>query len=193
MQDYNFVYGKKYILVRDNLFDSMNKYTLVSFVCDRYDKNEIVLEIEYPLMRFLHIISYKKLEKKCLYTLEEFIPIIDELISNISKKEKCELPPKYFLQKYKKLNYEIIRMEDKLKNNCYEKNKISCIHKSIKQKQKAMRRIKKRSYKYFNACGVSIDELKMKGYNYSKIQRNEDRLYLLQLKRKIENILQTKS
>lgn len=175
MKNKNFKKEQKYVYIKENKhFGILDKYRIVTFVCDREEKEEYIVELSVSMCRVLHTIPYK--EKDNIVTLEEAILIVENQKENeIKKLEKYKnifIPCVYKIQIYQKLKNEILAMRQKLEYHEYDYNRIFVIKRTIQQKEKGMRRIRKCTYKNLEKLNLKIEEIDLINYNKNLIERN---------------------
>ena len=160
----------------------LDKYTIATFVCDRKEKEEFIVELLFGICRAFHSIPY--VEKDNIITLDEAIALIKEKKENELKKlENCKrffIPCEYKIRIYQKLRNEISTMKQKLEFNEYDINRIFVIERAIQQKEKGMRRIRKYTYERLKRLNLRIEDINFKNYNQNLIEKNiRDYEYLL--------------
>lgn len=182
-------YGKKYVYI-DNEYenDKINKYKIVTFLLDRPDREEMLFEQNFSIFRHYFDVPYSKITTNVIEP-KQALTLIQEEIDSIECKHRKGLPPIYFLQKYQQLAEEIKKMKEKLDTDEYCEEDIPNIHKSIREKEKGMRRIKKHSLIYFRQCDVDIDTLNIRDYTYKGESAYKIIKHLEDLKKDIEYIV----
>lgn len=183
-----FKYGKQYMYINKRYNDRQNKYRIVTFLLDRPDKQEMLFEQDFSIVRHYLPLSYDEVENNVM-ELSSCLSIIQNEIDSIDCKHRRGLPPIYFMQRYEQLKQEINRMNIKLENNEYLSSTIPLIEKSIREKEKGMRRIKKASFKHFEKCGLKIEELSLRDYTYKEEWAINDIASLEELKKNIIKII----
>ena len=175
MKNKNFKNEQKYVYIKENKhFGILDKYRIVTFVCDRKEKEEYIVELLFGICRTFHSIPY--VEKDNIITLDEAIALINEKKENELKKlENCKrffIPCEYKIRIYQKLRNEILTMKQKLEFNEYDINRIFVVERAIQQKEKGMRRIRKYIYKNLEKLNLKIEEIDLINYNKNLIEKN---------------------
>lgn len=183
-----FKYGKQYMYINKRYNDRQNKYRIITFLLDRPDKQEKLFEQDFSIVRHYLPLSYGEVENNVM-ELSSCLSIIQNEIDSIDCKHRRGLPPIYFMERYEQLKREVDIMQRKLKNNEYIVASIPYVEKSIREKQKGMRRIKKASFKHFERCGLKIEELSLRDYTYKEEWAINDIASLEELKKNIIKII----
>lgn len=168
-------YGEKFILKINNKNLEFSEFEVLKFLMIRPDNKNIIAESvgffhyfkEIKINEFNQIISIEDMLKECNNLIYENKKQIENIVN---------LPNYHFMRRIIKLNEEIEtnlinksiyeQKYKKTQNKCYL-YKIQLIEKSIKQKQKGIRRLTKRVYKQMKEH-PEIDYKNLKEYHYNK-------------------------